>query len=125
MAYPPQRSPNYWAIDVTIPTDADGQSDAVPLYGRTPVGIYMPGTWTTGNLTFRACDTEAGTFVNMYSTAGSELTVTAAASLYLPLDPVNFHGVRFLIVRSGTSGTPVQQAGARSLVLMVADLTGR
>lgn len=125
MAFPSNRARNFEAIDVTIPTDADGQSDAFSLHGRTPVGVYMPGTWTAANLTFLACSTIDGTFVSMYSTAGSELVVTAAASLYLPIDPVNFHGVGFLIIRSGTAATPVQQGGARSLVLMTADLVGR
>lgn len=114
-------SPRLRLWSVTIPTDADGLMDeGVDLTGYTLAGVLMPGTWTSGNLTFQASH-EGTTFTNLYDSGGTEVTITAAASRYIVLSPehlVAFAGVQKLKVRSGTSGSPAQQAGARTVYLI-------
>lgn len=86
------------------------------VYGGRLVGIQMPSSWTTANLTFQvATDGSGGTYQNAEDDAGNELTVTAAASLYLELDPKLFKGVTHVKVRSGTSATAVNQGADRIL----------
>lgn len=107
------------AMDVTI-LDTESLSSALHLRGRVVVGIYIPASWTTGNITFQACDTEDGTFVDVYTLTAELAATSAASSRYVALDPVNFHGINFLKIRSGTSGTPVAQSGDITLQLMLA-----
>ena len=76
-------------LDVTISNGASITS-AIDLRGRTLVGIIMPAAWTAATITFEMSDTAAGTYVDVYDISESELEITAAASLYLALDPANF-----------------------------------
>ena len=82
----------------------------------------MPASWTAANLTFQGSDTEAGTYSDLYDDAGTEISVTAAASRTIvgsTLDRVV--PLRFLKVRSGTTATPVNQAAARTVLLVMKD----
>lgn len=101
---------------VTIAANAS-LSGAVQLDEFVPVAIVMPSSWTAANLTFQASE-DGTTFLDLYSTSGSELQVTAAANRFLALDPAQFRGARFLKVRSGTSATPVNQTAQRTLKLL-------
>ncbi len=107
------------ALTVTIPsgTAITGEID---LKGRIPCGIIMPAAWTAAALTFQAAAGSGGTYVDMYD-GGAEKSETVGASQYIVLDPTKFLGVPFLKVRSGTTGTPVNQGADRSLVLMVSE----
>ncbi len=89
--------------------------------GEYPAAIMMPATWTTANLTFQG-SVDGTTFYDMYESDGTELTVTADASQYIVLSPDSFWGVHFLKVRSGTTGTPVNQAAARSVTVVTRGL---
>lgn len=105
--------------DVTIASGA-ALTAGINLKGRVLAGIIMPSSWTTANLTLQACATEAGTYVDVYSTAGTEYAITAAASRYLAIDITQTRGLNFIKVRSGTTGTPVNQGADRTLTLMLA-----
>ena len=99
-------------------------SGAVDLQGYILTGIVMPAAWTAASLTFAGAPSneqsgEAGTFVPIYDDAGTEYTVSADTSRVLQIDPVKLAGVRWLKVRSGTSGTPVNQDAARTLYLIL------
>lgn len=96
-------------------------SDVVDLEGDTFVAIKMPSTWTAANLTFQACDTPGGTFADVYDDAGAEVTVVAAASRVIVVDFLArcLAPLRYIKVRSGTTGTPVTQAASRTLTLLV------
>ena len=72
-------------------------------------GIVMPAAWTAANLTFQVSHDGVTTWNNLYDANGNEVTITASTSRYIALDPVVFAGVQFLKVRSGTSGTAVNQ----------------
>jgi len=92
-------------------------SNAVLITGRLPTRIDMPAAWTAANLTFQV-STDGLTYNNLYGDAGTEYTVTAAAARAIVLDPVDFAGVNYLKIRSGTAATPVAQEVARSLAVV-------
>lgn len=107
-------------IDATI---ANGQSlsGAVNLGNRVVVGLLMPATWTAADLTFQA-SIDGTTYADMYDIGGNEVTAVADASQYIAISPSLWAGALFLKVRSGTTGTPVNQGGARDIVLVGRDL---
>jgi hypothetical protein len=105
-------------ISVAISTAANGQSGVIDMTGCVLVGIEMPASWTTGDLTLLAATAEAGTYNAVYGSTGDEITISAAASRFISLSPLTSVGYRWLKVRSGTSGAPVAQAAARSLTLV-------
>ncbi len=84
-------------------------------------GIIMP-SWTAANLTFQVAgetDSGSGVHVDSYDDLGVESLVVAAADRHLSLDPDQFAGARYIKIRSGTTGTPVTQAAARTLILLI------
>jgi hypothetical protein len=84
-------------------------------------GIEMPAAWTAAALTFKASD-DGVDFYDVYDDAGTELSVTVAASRFvLFTSPVKLLAARYLQVRSGTTGTPVNQGAERTIKLIVVD----
>jgi len=106
-------------IEATIYAGTDGLSDVIDLLGGILVAIQMPDTWVTADLTFQVA-LDGVNFANLYDVAGNEVVVKAAASRVVALDtPAEWwHGGKIKI-RSGTSGTPVNQTAARVLKLAV------
>jgi hypothetical protein len=106
--------------NIVIATIANGAalSDAVNLRGEVLVGVRMSAVWDAANLTFQASMDDV-TYMDAYSGAGAEHVVTVAgAGVHIWVDPSNFAGYRWLKVRSGTTGTPVNQTtGADPRVL--------
>lgn len=104
-------------------TIANGQSlsEAVNLGGYVLVGIHMPAAWTAASLTLQGSAAGA-TFGNVFDDEGTELEVDAAASRYIPLGPEKTCSLAHVKVRSGTSGSPVNQEGARTLTLVARDI---
>jgi hypothetical protein len=100
-------------------------SAAVSLSGYGVARIYVPSGWTAANLTFQVCETQNGTYSELYDSAGNEYTVTvpAAASseaVACALDPSVFSlGFQYLILRSGTKGSPVVQTSGATLTLAI------
>lgn len=84
--------------------------------GRILCGVYMPAAWTAAGLSFQASPDLGVTWYDVHFD-GAELTETAAASIFVSLDWLPFCGVTRLKVRSGTSGTPVNQGALRTLLL--------
>ena len=84
-------------------------------------GIIIPSAWTAANLTLQISDSDktGGTFVDVYDDAGVEGVIIAAASRCLALYPDQFVGARFIKLRSGTTGTPVNQGAERTLILLI------
>lgn len=104
-------------VTVTIANGAS-LSDVAALGGMTLVGIIMPATWTAADLTFQASH-DNSTFNNVYDADDAEVTVEADASRYIQIAPTAYLGMNYLKVRSGTTGSPVNQGGARSVILVV------
>lgn len=93
-------------------------SSVVDMGSGRLFAIVMPSVWTAANLTFQASQ-DGITYSNMFDSTGTEVTFTAAASQYIiNAVPVEWIGVRYIKVRSGTSGTPVTQSAAAALVII-------
>lgn len=114
------------SLEVTIAIDTS-LSAALPLggsntwgeyQGNTLFGIEMPGVWTTANITFQA-SADGVEYQNVYDQYGTELVITAAAARFILVSPSTFAGMRYLKVRSGTTGTPVSQAAERVVKLVL------
>ena len=100
-------------------TIASGQSLSaeVNLGAGRLFAISMPSAWTTAALTFQG-SFDSETFYDLYDEEGTEVTVDAAASRFILIDPNKWFGLRTLKIRSGTTGTPVNQGAARVLNLI-------
>ena len=102
-------------IKTPAATIADGEttSGVLTLGDYLPAGIKTPSGWTTADITFQASESEAGTYVDMYDTSGSQLTITsAAASRWYAIAPQDFAGAPYLKLVSS-----VAQAGGDSLIV--------
>lgn len=116
--------------EVTI-ANAASLSGAAILDGDI-VAIVMPSAWTAANLTFQGATivqttgatpggVTVGTYQDIYDSGGTELAVTAAASRYIVLTPAlaaALRGFGAIKIRSGTSGTPVNQGAARTISIV-------
>lgn len=100
---------------VAVIANGASLSGAVELDGLL-VGIQMPTAWTAAGITFQA-SADGTNFFDVKDSAGTEVSLTAAASTYITLDPAarNFKAIK---VRSGTSAAAVNQGAERVLVLM-------
>ena len=95
-------------------------SDAVELKGYSILRIAMPAVWTAADLTFQVSDDGGTTFRNMYWDWGPEMVIDAAAAITIELSPfVRLSHIDQIKVRSGTAGTPVNQAAERLILLAV------
>lgn len=87
-------------------------SAAINTGGMALVGIKIPAAFTGTAITFTVCDTIDGTYVPLkVTTSGTALSYTVAASGYYAIDPVNFQGVQFFKIVSGSA-----ESGARTIV---------
>ncbi len=86
-------------------------SAAVNIAPLTLVGITFPAAFTGTTVTFTVCDTADGTFVPLYNSAGA-VSFTIAQARHYALDPVNFRGIQFLKVVSGSA-----EGAERTLIL--------
>lgn len=93
-------------------------SNAVIIDESLILGLILPSDWTAADLTLQASH-DGTNFANVYDSAGTEVTIKAAASRYITLDPSAFAGMQAIKLRSGTSGTPVTQTAAREITVVV------
>lgn len=107
-------------IPITI-ANGEALSGVLNVGERVPLLIYMPGTWTSAALTFQVSP-DGTTFYDLYDDSGTEVSVASAAvaasrAIYLAGVVSLLAGAKFFKIRSGTSGSPVNQGGARSLTV--------
>lgn len=93
-------------------------SDAIHLHNMRLFAIQMPAAWDAANLTFQGSADAGTTYYNVYDDNGAEVTIAAAALRFIIFDPARFLGLQRLKIRSGTSGVPVVQTAARSILLV-------
>ena len=103
-------------VDVTI-ANGESLSGAVDLNGMALVGLIMPAAWTAANLTV-ALSIDNSTYNNLYDSNGNEYLITAAASRRIIVPASDLPAVKWLKIRSGTSGAAVAQGGARVITLL-------
>ena len=117
-------SPALAAGDLTVVetpvTIANGTSlsASVDLGANRVFGVVMPAAWTAAGLTFQG-SSDGINFFDLFDDGGTEVSVTVAASKFVVLAaPVKMLSVRWIKVRSGTTGSPVNQ-GADRIVKLV------
>lgn len=103
------------AISIASGTSLSG---AINLGGLRVFSIAVPSPWTTANLTFQASYDGGTTWSDVYKD-GSEYVYTATAGKDNDVDLQRFSSIPMLKVRSGTSGTPVNQAADRTITLVL------
>jgi len=86
---------------ITIATSTT-VSAAVDLRGMTLCGIYFPAAFTGTTITFQA-SADNVTFVPVQDGAGAAISKTIAQGQYLKLSPVDFAGIQYLKVVSGSA----------------------
>jgi len=110
------------AVQKTIPVliaSGTALSNGALLGDHVLVGIQMSAAWSAASLTFQISYDLGASFHDLYDDSGSEVTLAPAAPAgkYLQISPDPFGGIVLLKVRSGTTGTPVNQAADRNLIL--------
>lgn len=91
-------------------------SAAILLYGLRAVGIFIPSAFTGTTITFTV-SSDGVTYVPLYDSAGTQVSITVSTSRYIYFDPVIFAGIAYLKVVSGsTEGT------ARTLTIAALNL---
>jgi len=96
-------------------------SSAVDTLGLVPVAIIMPAAWTAANITLQA-SYDGSTYYDVYDLYGTEVLITASTSRYIILEPDVFYAVRMVKLRSGTTGTPVNQGADRVLTVICKEI---
>lgn len=107
-----------------VATIANGASlsDEIDLEGFSLAAIEMPTGWTAASLTFQGCSVSGGIFREIHEDGGTAVAATVAASRIVLLNTNatnNLRALRFIKIRSGTSGTPVNQGAERILTLIL------
>lgn len=113
----PVRSQRSASLTTTIATGATGLSGAIDLDTGTLSALIMPAAWTAAGLSFQI-SVDGTNFFDFYDKTNAEITMSVAASRAYQLDPSNWLGIRYMKIRSGTTGTPVNQAASRTITLL-------
>ena len=93
-------------------------SPAVDLIDTRLFGFVMPAAWTAAAMTF-SVSADGVTYNDLYDDTGTEVNLTVSASKFIALsNPQRFLGIRYLKVRSGTTGSAVNQGAARTIQLV-------
>lgn len=96
-------------------------SNSVRLNGAGISGIFMPATWTPAAVGF-SVSLDDVTYLGLFDEAGAEISFTAVQGTYVQLTNLarfgGFSADLFLKARSGTIAVPVNQGGARNLLLV-------
>jgi hypothetical protein len=101
-------------FDATI-TNGTSLSGVIDLGSMTLCGVLISAAWTAAGLSFQGSP-DGVIYGKLIDASGTEITAASiAGGEYLSLDPHKFFGTRFLKLRSGTNGTPVNQGADRVL----------
>jgi hypothetical protein len=111
---------NYADLSTTIANGAS-LSSAVPLSRRPVLWFTIPNGWDDAVLTFQV-STDGITFYELLTEAGAAVSLTVSAGTATRTTNLDqWAGFNYLKIRSGTSGTPVNQSGAVTILLTVRD----
>src|SRR5438128_2320118 len=90
-------------------------SDVLTVWPVSISAIVMPSAWTAALFTFQG-SFDGANFFDLFNDAGDEYNIPALVSQAIVLNvPLPFPHVK---VRSGTTGSPVNQGAARSITLI-------
>lgn len=106
---------------ITIPA-GQSLSEGIDLTSSRLHRIEMPTAWDPASITLLAAGNADGDFLPVYLDTAEYVITSAAAGRAIVVDQALAFGVRHLMIRSGTSGAPVNQTAARRLTLVTAPL---
>ncbi len=92
-------------------------SGGVDLGGMAVARIVMPAQWTTAVLTVQA-SADGQTYSDLYDRYGTEYTIQAAAGRAIVIPVSELCAMRYIKLRSGTSGSAVNQAAERAITVI-------
>ena len=101
---------------VTIANGASLSSIARLPNAHELAAIIMPAAWTSAGMTFQAG--ASYTVQDVFAADGNEIALVLVATDYVPVAPALLNGARWIKVRSGTTGTPVNQGAERVITLV-------
>lgn len=113
-----------YPVSVTIANGASlsGAADLTAFADQgypKPIALLMPAAWTSAAITVQASE-DGSTFYNVFVQGGTEYTLTTPlASQYIILTPGDLRGANYIKIRSGTSGSPVNQGAARTIQILL------
>lgn len=93
-------------------------SAAVPLGASTLTAISMPSGWDAAGLSFQGSPDGGTTWQEIVDTTNTAISFTVAAGTFIQVPSANWYGMNMIKVRSGTSGSPVNQTATRALTLI-------
>ena len=103
----------------TIPADQSLSNVIAIPPTHTLIGLVMPDAWDTANLTFRG-SWDNVSWGNLYDWGGDLVQVATGPGRIIYLTDADLRAYPFLVLRSGTVQTPVNQTAARTLTLITA-----
>ena len=90
--------------------------------GHGLAGILMSAAWTSAVITAQV-SLDNATFYDLYSPDGTEVSiVVSAAASAIYLLPAEWIIANYIKIRSGTTGTPVNQDAERAITLVTKPL---
>jgi hypothetical protein len=90
-------------VTVSVSTTTSGVID---LHGTTLAGIFVPAQFDGTTITIMASSSPTGTFVPVQDGTGSTMTITTAASNYVPITNLALvAGLRYIEIVTGTTQT--------------------
>lgn len=92
-------------------------SNAIALSGAWLVQIDIPAGWTAAVLTFQSSP-DGETYSDLYDTSNTEISLTVSAGKARRVDPNLFMGIPYIKLRSGTSGSPVNQLTSAKILTL-------
>lgn len=107
-----------WEYAATV---AASQSVSTPVHlnNAALVGLYVPLGWTAADITFQV-SRDGTNWSNVRDAEGTEVSLAGfSAGDYVALPAGAFHGVEYMRLRSGTSGSPVAQSGEGTLYAVI------
>lgn len=101
-------------LDVTIASGA-ALSEAFDFRLYTMAVIRMPSAWTTANVGFKVCNTEAGTFLPLYDKNNTLVQIATATASEAHSAPAELAGSVWVKLWSQASGVNTNQGAARTV----------
>lgn len=108
---------NYLVKQCVIPA-GQALTSVINIEDYNYVTIVMPDVWTAANLTLQVSPSVDGPFKNAYDDSGTEVSITAAAARTLNAS-TKIGSYKYIKLRSGTAGVPVNQVAERTIVLIL------
>jgi hypothetical protein len=104
-------------------TIANGQSvsGVIDLEDLSLVGLVMPAAWTAASLTLEG-SYDGTNFFSVYDESQEVSLTSPSASRWIMLSPSKYANLRYLKLRSGTSGGPVNQGQDSTITLIARQL---